>query len=210
MKFKALIIALLLLLGLSSFPAGIQAAGAYTGDKDVLAWSEDQLDIYYGTLFRVMGQTEYTTPTVVLIPHDGHVMSMCGYMGMDMDAFYCSMDQTIYLGKDLMDQVSVVDDFVPALVLAHEWGHHIQYLTGADDTLNLPEMELGADCMAGAWIASIEDRGYVDDGDIAGWLYMSSLVGGGDGSHGSDEDRVHAVFTGYEHGMTKCEGMEPE
>lgn len=57
------------------------------------------------------------------------------------------------------------------LVLAHEWGHHLQYLDGKFDNRSL-RIELGADCYAGIFASYVDDRGLFGQelGDVKGTI----------------------------------------
>ena len=48
--------------------------------------------------------------------------------------FYCSADQTVYIDlsffTDMKRNIGADGDFAYAYVIAHEVGHHVQYLLG--------------------------------------------------------------------------------
>ena len=96
-------------------------------------------------------------------------------------------------------------------MLAHELGHHVQNVLGIDppssNELSV-RLELQADCFAGVWAHSAFQRDLLSDGDIEEGLDAAASVGddrlGVDSpesfTHGSSEQRVRWLRTGYETG----------
>lgn len=92
------------------------------------------------------------------------VRTACGATSDQVGPFYCPADAGVYLDLDFFDVLRTHSAagsaaFGDAYVLAHEYGHHIQNLTGqmwdlrpgsgaASDVIRL---ELQADCYAGVW-----------------------------------------------------------
>ncbi|MCX5276829.1 neutral zinc metallopeptidase [Streptomyces virginiae] len=141
------------------------------------------------------------------------------------NAFYCPADEreagfrgAIYLPVITMQQMwtgTVLGqpskqggDFAAAIITAHEFGHHIvdelrlQYqakgFTYPEPTA--PWDELIADCMAGVWAASAYQSGYLDASDFAEAEAALEAIGdapGDPGDHGTPEQRVQALRTGY-------------
>jgi hypothetical protein len=103
-----------------------------------------------GTAFRGAG-LQYTSPGLVAI-NERPVETGCvtAYPG-DGPGFYCGLDMTIYVDVYWLTTFEVnMGDFAWITVLAHEWGHHIQYLLAVrQQTNNL--FELQADCLAGSF-----------------------------------------------------------
>jgi predicted metalloprotease len=75
-------------------------------------------------------------------------------------------------------------------VIAHEIGHHIQKILGVESRVRQaqrrdPEarnqlsvrMELQADCLAGVWGKSTQQRRIIDDSDIAAGLRAAAAIG---------------------------------
>jgi predicted metalloprotease len=101
-------------------------------------------------------------------------------------------------------------DFAPIVVLAHEWGHHIQTVCGiapgSDNTF-----ELQADCLAGAYTHDAGQRGVLDPGDITEAVVLAAAAGDPlglpqdtPGAHGSNDDRITAFMRGYLGGVPAC------
>ena len=129
----------------------------------VLAGTED----VWTREFQRQGWGEYVCPKMVL--YHGSIQSGCGNATAQVGPFYCSADQTIYIDldffRDMQTNIGGGGDFAYAYVIAHEVGHHVQYLLGTLDQghnlmAQLPEseankisvrMELQADYYAGVW-----------------------------------------------------------
>lgn len=123
-----------------------------------------------------------------------HVTTGCGAAEAASGPFYCSADQTVYLGRDFFQQLTTrfdaPGDFAEAYVLAHELGHHVQDLlgtAGAVDAFNSQHpqlanaatirLELQADCFAGVWGAGAKAQGQLEPGDLQEALRAASAVG---------------------------------
>lgn len=157
--------------------------------SQVFAGTED----VWTSIFRQMGRT-YEPPTLVL--YSGAVSSGCGNATSESGPFYCSADQKVYIDLDFfmnMKQTLGADgDFAYAYVIAHEVGHHVQYLLG---TLNQAHqqmaqssekisnqisvrLELQADFYAGVWAYNDNKMfGSLEDGDIQEALDAASKIG---------------------------------
>ena len=107
---------------------------------------------------------EYVEATTV--DFSGGVNTQCGQASSQMGPFYCPPDQTVYLDLTFFDDLlegqlgAQGGDFAEAYVIAHEYGHHIQNLTGVLDRAQSQQtgpqspgvrVELQADCYAGVW-----------------------------------------------------------
>lgn len=156
----------------------------------VLAGTED----VWTREFRRQGWGEYECPKMVLF--NGSVSSGCGNATSQTGPFYCSADQTIYIDLDFfkeMDSTIGADgDFAYAYVIAHEVGHHVQYLLGtlgeAHQLMNRVSekeanqisvrLELQADFYAGVWgHLDNEMFGSIEPGDVENAINAASKIG---------------------------------
>lgn len=156
----------------------------------VLAGTED----VWTREFERQGWGEYECPKLVLF--HGAVNSGCGSATAQTGPFYCSADQTVYIDldffKDMEQNIGGGGDFAYAYVIAHEVGHHVQYLLGTLDDAHrsmsrLPEsdankvsvrLELQADYYAGVWAYKDNEMfGSIEDGDIENAINVASKIG---------------------------------
>ena len=155
----------------------------------ILAGTED----VWNQQFRKMGLT-YREPKMVL--YTGAVSSACGDATSAVGPFYCSADQTIYLDLSFFEQMEkemgAAGDFACAYVIAHEVGHHVQYLLGTLDKAHSAmastskseanklsvRTELQADFYAGVWAHQDNQLFHsLEQGDIEEGLNAASKIG---------------------------------
>lgn len=130
--------------------------------------------------------------------------SGCGPAQSVMGPFYCPLDERVYLDlgffEELKRRFGASGDFAQAYVLAHELGHHVQHLLGTDAKVRQAQesnpsaanefsvrLELQADCYAGVWAHSSEQRQKLEPGDVEEALKAASAVG---------DDRIQRRTTG--------------
>jgi uncharacterized protein len=131
--------------------------------------------------------------------------SGCGGAQSATGPFYCPEDEKVYIDLGFFDELSrrfqAPGQFAQAYVLAHELGHHIQKLAGIEGKVRqLQEsdrrevnplsvkLELQADCFAGVWAHSTQQRGLLEKGDVESALGAASAVG---------DDRLQKMSTGH-------------
>lgn len=157
--------------------------------SQILAGTED----VWTQEFRKMGKT-YVPPKLVLFT--GSVQSGCGGATSSSGPFYCSADQSVYIDlsffTQMKKQLGADGDFAYAYVIAHEVGHHVQYLLGilndahqqmsrvskTESNKISVRLELQADFFAGIW--AYHDNamfGSLEDGDIEEGLNVASKIG---------------------------------
>jgi predicted metalloprotease len=126
-------------------------------------------------------------------------------------AFYCRAEQAIYYAPAGLDvHRRRIGDFAPIVVMAHEWGHHLQRLLGIAP-IQGNAFELQADCLAGAYTSDAGQRDLLDPGDITEAVAMSAtaadplgLPQDTPGAHGINDDRITAFMRGYLGGVDAC------
>ena len=155
----------------------------------ILAGTED----VWTQIFQKNGLT-YVPPKLVIF--DASVQSACGGATAQSGPFYCSGDQSVYLDlsffKDMKRQFGTTGDFAWAYVIAHEVGHHVQYLLGTLNQVNQKRarsnektanqlsvrLELQADFYAGIWAHYDQKRFHsLEEGDIEEGLNIAAAIG---------------------------------
>ncbi|HEY2240358.1 MAG TPA: neutral zinc metallopeptidase [Streptosporangiaceae bacterium] len=172
--------------------------------------------------------SQYQAARLVLF--SSAVQTGCGTESSQVGPFYCPADGTVYLDtlffKQMEAKYGVKGDFSQAYVVAHEFGHHIQNLTGVSTQVaqlsqQYPAQanglsvraELQADCYAGVWAHSTYTRGLLEPGDLDEALQAAATVGddflqkAATGSvqpeqwtHGSSAQRQKWLTIGYDKG----------
>ena len=161
--------------------------------RQVIASTED----IWSQIFKEYGIGEYPAPTLVL--YRGGTQTACGQGQAAMGPFYCSGDQNVYLDlsffQTMDQQLGVKGDnssLAKAYVIAHEVGHHIEYLMGTLDKAHQRmqatnqtnankysvRLELMADFYAGVW-AHYESRmfGSISDRDLQEAIDCAQKIG---------------------------------
>ena len=193
--------------------------------KQILAGTED----VWSSEFRRLGRT-YEAPKLVIF--SGSVQSGCGGATSSTGPFYCSADQTVYIDLSFFTQmkrnIGADGDFAYAYVIAHEVGHHVQYLLGILDQAHQQmarsdqktanrisvRLELQADFLAGVW-ANRDNAMFnsLEDGDIEEGMNTASKIGDDylqkkaqgysvpdSFNHGTSEQRVKWLKKGLDSG----------
>ena len=161
-----------------------------TFSRKILAGTED----VWTKVFREQGLGEYIAPKMVL--YTTSTQTGCGTGQAQMGPFYCSADQSLYIDlsffSSMRKQLGADGDFAYAYVIAHEVGHHVEYLTGSltkahNQMRNMSEaqanrisvrLELLADFYAGVW-AHHDNKmfGSLEDGDLEEAIRCAQVIG---------------------------------
>lgn len=157
--------------------------------KQIFAGTED----VWTAEFKKMGLT-YEPPTLVLFKNN--VQSGCGGATSASGPFYCSADQCVYLDlsffSEMKQTLGADGDFAYAYVIAHEVGHHVQYLLGTlsqahtrmsqvsktESNQISVRLELQADFYAGIWAYKDNQMfGSLEEGDLDEGLAIAARIG---------------------------------
>ena len=156
--------------------------------------------------------------------------SACGMAQSASGPFYCPTDEKVYIDlafySELKQRFGAPGEFAEAYVLAHEMGHHVQKLLGIERkvveaeranprqaNLYSQKLELQADCFAGIWGHSTEQRNLLEAGDVESAIRAAAAVGDDrlqkmetghvspdSFTHGSSAERTHWFRTGFDAG----------
>ncbi|MGI8943837.1 MAG: KPN_02809 family neutral zinc metallopeptidase [Qipengyuania sp.] len=156
----------------------------------------------------------------------------CGAASTGLGPFYCPADQTIYIDTNFYDQLARMSgdsgDFARYYVIAHEYGHHLQAITGIAGQIRSAQqqnrraanqlqvlMELQADCYAGVWAG--KNRNLIEPGDIEEGMQAASAIGDDtltqgrvspeSFTHGTSSQRMQALRLGLEGDDRKCDDI---
>ncbi len=165
-----------------------------------------------------------------LVLFRNYTQSGCGGAESATGPFYCPQDEKVYIDLGFYDELKqrfgAPGEFAQAYVLAHEIGHHIQKVVGTearvrqmnqgnrrtDNALSV-KVELQADCYAGVWAHSTQQRNLLEQGDIQSALGAAAAVGDDrlqkmstgqvapdSFTHGSSAQRMHWFQQGFDSG----------
>jgi predicted metalloprotease len=140
-----------------------------------------------------------------LVLFRNYTQSGCGGAEPATGPFYCPQDEKVYIDLGFYDELrqrfGAPGQFAQAYVLAHEIGHHVQKIVGTEARVRQMEqgnrrmdnalsvkVELQADCYAGVWAHSTQERNLLERGDIQSALGAAAAVG---------DDRLQRMSTGH-------------
>ncbi|MCD6033560.1 MAG: hypothetical protein K0S78_5746 [Thermomicrobiales bacterium] len=178
------------------------------------------IDMFWEARFQEAGRV-YDPPEGV-VPFDEPIVTACGRADPVREAaFYCVIDEKIYYSAEFRTLIeNQIGDFAWVIVVAHEWGHHIQAKLGFDlgvvpdraGEVAPVEFEQQADCLAGAYAIDAELSGWLDPGDVEEALTITEISGDPPGTawndpraHGTGDVRIDAFLTGYNAGLAGCD-----
>ena len=180
--------------------------------KQILAGTED----VWTQEFKKLGRT-YEPPKMVL--YTGSVQTGCGNGQSSMGPFYCSADQCLYIDlsffSSMKQQLGADGDFAYAYVIAHEVGHHVEYLLGTlgkvhqqmsklnekDANKLSVRLELLADFYAGVWAYHDNEMfGSIEDGDLEEAIRCAQVIGD---NYLQEKARGYSQPETFTHGTSK-------
>lgn len=180
----------------------------------------------------------YRAPQMIVV--DGATSTQCGTASNAVGPFYCPPEEGVFIDPEffrLMQQQfgASAGNLAQLYIVGHEWGHHIQNITGVMERYpnngtgpgsNGVRIELQADCYAGAWIGRMTEQDDADgdpylvaptESQIEDALNAAATVGDDhiqeqSGSvnpeswtHGSSSQRQRWFAEGYQNGLAACE-----
>ncbi len=185
----------------------------------------DDLDGYWTSAFQAEG-SPYRTPGAILVRQGEAAQSGCGLAQSGFWAFYCPLDETLYLDEPFLAELGrTYGDFAVAFVVGHEFAHHVQTTAGLDrvgggffeqpnqvNEVYSIELELQADCLTGTWSRDIDTRNLLAEDDLAeASAFIFSTLGDSGAvdplnpqAHGTGEQRLDAFTDGYDGGIAGC------
>jgi predicted metalloprotease len=140
-----------------------------------------------------------------LVLFRNYTESGCGNAQSATGPFYCPEDEKVYIDLGFFDELKqrfgAPGEFAQAYVVAHELGHHVQKILGIEQKVSQLQqsdprqqnplsvrLELQADCFAGIWAHSTQQRGLLEQTDIQSALGAAAAVG---------DDRLQRMSTGH-------------
>jgi predicted metalloprotease len=168
-------------------------------------------DYWSSAIVEIAPEAEYVPPRVVY--YNGRMVPdfACAGPGDPPEwyvdnAFYCAHDQTVAFDANfLVGAAAAGGDMAGVLIMAHEWGHHVQHLAGVDPGFSI-QWELQADCLAGMFLLHASEAGLTTEPDDLDEAAVQLLrLGNGSyrdsdwfaaGEHGPPKQRSLAMDTG--------------
>jgi predicted metalloprotease len=207
---------------------GVSGNGQTTAETPEVHFVSFVLDDVQSTWdqdFAAMGK-QYRHAKLVL--YTDATQTGCGYGEAATGPFYCPQDERVYLDlgffRELSGQLGAKGQFAEAYVVAHEIGHHVQKLLGihGDDSTRgatgaSVRFELQADCYAGIWAHSTQQRNILEAGDIDSAINAAQAIGDDrlqrmetgtvspeKWTHGSSDERARWFRRGYDQGTIQA------
>ena len=192
------------------------------------------LDDAQATWQKIFAQNGQTYRNAKLVLFTDVTSTGCGTGEAQAGPFYCPLDEHVYIDlafyNELAERFGARGDFAEAYVIAHEIGHHVQKQLGLSARVDRASkaqrvgpnglsvrLELQADCFAGIWARSTNQRNLLDTGDIQEALGAASAVGDDHiqrqtngavrpetWTHGSAEARARWFQNGFEGGTLQA------
>ena len=173
---------------------GGQVSAPSKEDEPMVEFVSFVLDDVQSTCSKIFPVAGRNYERAKLVLFTDRVQSGCGYGEAAMGPFYCPVDRKAYVDlgffEELRSRFGAPGDFAQAYVLAHEIGHHVQNVLGLSEQVQDLQrrrpndanrlsvlLELQADCFAGVWAHSTEQRDILERGDVEEGMGAAAAVG---------------------------------
>jgi predicted metalloprotease len=204
-------------------------------EKPLVQFVSFVLDDVQNTWTQILPQqTDDTYRHAKLVLFRDYTQSGCGGAQSATGPFYCPEDEKVYIDLGFFDELNTrfgaKGQFAQAYVIAHELGHHVQKITGIEQHVQQLQqqdsrevnplsvkLELQADCFAGVWAHSTQQRGLLEKGDVESALGAAAAVGDDrlqkmatghinpeSFTHGTSDQRMHWFSAGLDNGTIKA------
>jgi uncharacterized protein len=209
--------------------SGAGPVACETEIEQIVCGAVDDVSLYWERQFPESFQGAFPGTDTVFF--SDMVETRCGQAPAEVGPFYCPADQLVYFDLTFLEQLQrefgATGDLAAQYIVAHEYGHHVQNVTGISDRMRQAQqaspgaandlsvaLELQADCFAGAWASSVAERGLFDHPDEIEEALMAAEAVGDDRvreragqpvdpetfTHGTAEQRRSWFETGFESG----------
>jgi predicted metalloprotease len=198
---------------------GLQRGPDQKGEEPEVKFVSYVLDDVQHTWDRILPQQEHRAYRhAKLVLYRNSYPSGCGTARRAVGPFYCPEDEKVYLDLSFFDQLrskyGAPGEFAQAYVIAHELGHHVQKVLGIEQKVRRLQqadrqeanplsvrLELQADCFAGVWGFTTEQRGLLKDRDVAAAMRAAAAVG---------DDRLQRMGQGFVNPETFTHGTSAQ
>ncbi|MFO0613567.1 MAG: neutral zinc metallopeptidase [Polyangiaceae bacterium] len=226
----------------TSSPSGRSTRGPDPADEEArhfVAFVLDDAQSVWKDVLPSQAHARYRDAKLVLF--DDPIETACGDAESAIGPFYCPGDEKVYIDlgfyAELRDRLGAPGQFAQAYVIAHELGHHVQNLLGTEKRMRglqrgkstteknelSVRLELQADCYAGIWARSTQDRSLLERGDVESAMGAAAAVGDDrlqkaargtvnpeKFTHGSSASRVRWFNAGFDSGqLDACDTFAP-
>ncbi|TMR99342.1 hypothetical protein EJK15_08285 [Nonomuraea basaltis] len=192
---------------------GALPAGSMTAYRRFLTRVTNCLNKAWGAQFRKAGMP-FAKPRLRIIT--SKVKTPCGMWNTGADGVYCSTDRTMYLMIS-RDQLRNPFPLGITRLIAHEYGHHIQQISGiwtyywtartgagkAQRLLLSRKSELQAECFSSVFMSTMRDTPLVTGADWAytvDWFRRNGAKGWPQNDHGRGPTQAAWMTRGFNRG----------
>jgi uncharacterized protein len=165
-------------------PESEQQTGGNTGEacqteaEQIVCGATNDVQAFWERAYPEAFGEPYTSTDLVFF--SGGTNTGCGPASSETGPFYCPVDGLVYIDLDFMEQLQsqfdAPGDLATQYIIAHEFGHHVQNLTGQNVAVQQSSgetqrlmgiaLELQADCYAGAWVHDADRRRNAEGEDL--------------------------------------------